>query len=206
MSEIIQRKRVKRCEIREQTRARLLDAALRIFVNGGIDGFSVEDIAEMAGYSRGAFYSHFKTKDDLVCAVLERENQKSYVELDALYALDLPPLERLKHLRAYYVRLARNADACVFGVAMQMYAIRNPQVRPRIAALLHADREAVVEYVRRSYAELKIQPPFPPDVIALALISEAQGLTLSRMVEPEAITLEQTEQTLGGYFDRLTGQ
>lgn len=206
VTETIQRKRLKRSEIREQTRSHLLDAALQLFVRGGIDGFSVEDIAEMAGYSRGAFYSHFKTKDDLVCAVLERENQKSYVELDDLYAQDLPPLGRLEQLRGYYVRLARDADACVLGVAMQMYAIRNPQVRPRIAALLRSDREAVVNYVRRSYEELDIQPPFPPDVIALALISEAQGLTLSRMVEPEAITLEQAEEALGGYFDRLTGQ
>jgi len=206
MIEVEPRKRLKRCEIRAQTRSRLLDAALQLFVKVGIEGFSVEDVAELAGYSRGAFYSHFETKDDLVCAVLERENKKSYVELDALYAQDLQPAERLKRLRAYYVSLARNVDACVLGVAVHMYAIRNPQVRPRIAALLRSDREAVVRYVRRSYEELGIEPPLPPDVLALTLIAEAQGLTLSCMVEPEAITLEQSEEALGGYFDRLTGQ
>lgn len=203
VDEAVQRKRVKRSEIREQTRTHLLDAALRLFVGGGVDGFSVEDVAELAGYSRGAFYSHFKTKDDLVCAVLERENQKSYRDLDDLYAQDLAPLERLRQLRAYYVNLARDVDGCVLGVAVQMYAIRNPQARPHIAALLRSDREAVVRYVRRSCKELGIEPPFSPDVLALTLIAEAQGLTLSCMVEPDAITVEQSQAALGGYFDRL---
>jgi AcrR family transcriptional regulator len=196
---------MKRSEIREQTRSRLLDATLQLFVKAGIDGFSVEDVAKLAGYSRGAFYSHFESKDDLVCAVLERENHKSHKQLDTLYTLEISPVERLKQLREYYISLARDVDGCMFWMAMHMYALRNPEVRPRIAALLHSDREAIVRYVRRTIEELGIEPPFPPDVVALALIAEAQGLTISRMVEPDAITLEQTEQALGGYFDRLVG-
>jgi AcrR family transcriptional regulator len=195
---------MKRSEIREQTRSRLLDATLHLFVKAGMDGFTVEDVAEMAGYSRGAFYSHFESKDDLVCAVLERENQKGYKHLDALYEQDLSPVERLKQLRAYYVSFTRDVDGCMFWMAMHMYALRNPDARPRIAALLHSDREAIVKYVRRTFEELGTAPPFPPDVLALALIAEAQGLTLSRMVEPDAITVEQAQQALGGYFDRLT--
>jgi len=198
-------KRMKRSEIREQTLSRLLDAALRLFVKAGMDGFSVEDVAEAAGYSRGAFYSHFDSKDALVCAVLERENQKGYQHLDALYAQDLSPVERLKQLREYYVGFTRDVDGCMFWMSMHMYALRNPEVRPRIAALLRSDREAIVKYVRRTFEELGTEPPFPPDVLALALIAEAQGLTLSRMVEPDSITIEQAEQALGGYFDRLVG-
>jgi len=92
---------MKRSEIREQDPLPVLDATLHLFVKAGMDGFTVEDVAEMAGYSRGAFYSHFESKDDLVCAVLERENQKGYKHLDALYEQDLSPVERLKQLRAY---------------------------------------------------------------------------------------------------------
>ena len=196
---------MKRSEIREQTRSRLLEAALKLFVKTGIEGFSVEDVAEMAGYSRGAFYSHFESKDDLVCAVLEHEIRRGHEQLDVLFAQEQPPPERLRQIRAYYVSVVRDLDGCMFWMSMHMYALRNPDVRPRIAALLRSDRVATVEYVRRTFEELGIEPPFPPGVLGLMLIAEAQGLTLSRMVEPEAITLEQAEQALGGYFDRLVG-
>jgi AcrR family transcriptional regulator len=205
VTETLPRKRLTRNEIREQTRSRLLEAALQLFRKAGIEGFSVEDVSEMAGYSRGAFYSHFESKDDLVCAVLERENQRGYKQVDDLYAQNLSPIERLKQLRAYYINVARDLDGCAFWMSMHMYALRNPDVRPRIAELLRSDREAIVRYVRRTFEELGSEPPFPPDVLALTLIAEAQGLTLSRMVEPDAITAEQAEQALGGYFDRLVG-
>lgn len=50
---------------RENTRARLLDAAATVFAEVGLDGASVEDICERAGFTRGAFYSNFDSKDEL---------------------------------------------------------------------------------------------------------------------------------------------
>ena len=50
---------------RERTRQRLMDAAAIEFATSGLDGTSVEAICERAGYTRGAFYSNFETKDEL---------------------------------------------------------------------------------------------------------------------------------------------
>lgn len=50
---------------RERTRQRLMDAAAIVFAESGLDGASVEEICERAGYTRGAFYSNFETKDEL---------------------------------------------------------------------------------------------------------------------------------------------
>ncbi|GAA3911573.1 TetR/AcrR family transcriptional regulator [Microbacterium invictum] len=57
---------------REQTRARLLDAAHEIFGEVGMDGASVEAICERAGFTRGAFYSNFDSKDELFLALVSR--------------------------------------------------------------------------------------------------------------------------------------
>src|SRR6476620_6040810 len=58
---------------REATRQKLLDAAAQVFAEVGLDAASVEAICERAGFTRGAFYSNFETKDelflDLVCTV-----------------------------------------------------------------------------------------------------------------------------------------
>lgn len=58
---------------RSVTRDRLLDAAGEVFAERGVAGASVEEVCERAGYTRGAFYSNFATKDELVVALLDRE-------------------------------------------------------------------------------------------------------------------------------------
>lgn len=57
---------------REATRTRLLDAAAEVFAELGLDGASVETICERAGFTRGAFYSNFDSKDALILALTER--------------------------------------------------------------------------------------------------------------------------------------
>lgn len=57
---------------REATRQKLLDAAALVFAEVGLDAASVEAICERAGFTRGAFYSNFETKDELMLALTER--------------------------------------------------------------------------------------------------------------------------------------
>src|ERR1700733_1904981 len=83
------RKRLSREDSREQTTQRLLDAAQKLIARKGLDAASVENIAAAAGYSRGAFYSNFSSKDDLFIELLRRDHQKTMVELNALRASEL---------------------------------------------------------------------------------------------------------------------
>ncbi|WP_432496858.1 TetR/AcrR family transcriptional regulator [Kineococcus gypseus] len=57
---------------REQTRARLLDAALELLAEQGLARSSVEGVCERAGYTRGAFYSNFQSMDEVVAALYAR--------------------------------------------------------------------------------------------------------------------------------------
>src|SRR3954454_11952758 len=63
--------RITRSERRAQTRAALLDAAAQVFVEKGFRGASVEAIAAEAGYTRGAFYSNFQSKEELFAELLQ---------------------------------------------------------------------------------------------------------------------------------------
>ncbi|NLH71165.1 MAG: TetR/AcrR family transcriptional regulator, partial [Brooklawnia sp.] len=56
---------------REATRRRLIDSAVHEFAANGIDATSVEQISEAAGFTRGAFYSNFADKDELILAIVE---------------------------------------------------------------------------------------------------------------------------------------
>src|SRR5690606_7460408 len=54
---------------RENTRARLLEAAAQVFAEVGLEGATVEAVCERAGFTRGAFYSNFESKDELFLAL-----------------------------------------------------------------------------------------------------------------------------------------
>ena len=68
----MKRKRLTREQSKDQTRLRLLDAAQAIFMKKGFVAASVEDIAEAAGYTRGAFYSNFRSKPELFLELLRK--------------------------------------------------------------------------------------------------------------------------------------
>ncbi len=60
-----------RAEAKQKTRDRLIEAGIALFATQGLDGPSLDAICEHAGYTRGAFYVHFKDRDDFLAAVME---------------------------------------------------------------------------------------------------------------------------------------
>ena len=65
-----------RAERKELTRELLFDAAIEVFARKGYHGASLDDVAEAAGFTKGAVYSNFTRKSDLFRALLERESQR----------------------------------------------------------------------------------------------------------------------------------
>ena len=61
---------------RSATRERLLDAAGAVFAERGFAASTIEDICDRAGFTRGACYSNFETKDELLVQLLDREEVK----------------------------------------------------------------------------------------------------------------------------------
>ena len=68
---------------RAVTRERMLDAAREVLAREGIQGASVEHICEQAGFTRGAFYSNFASKDDLLLALFHRERDRMFASMRA---------------------------------------------------------------------------------------------------------------------------
>jgi AcrR family transcriptional regulator len=199
------RKRLSREESRAQTRGRLLDSARELFIKAGIEATSIEQVTEAAGYSRGAFYSNFESKDALICAVLELELRKQQQRLDAIFSIE-PNANRMAAIRNFYLDFATDVEGCLFLVSMQMYALQHPGIRLKIAELLRSDRFTMVEKARIVVEELeKLGTPSPasPEVLVLSLQAQALGMCVSHMVEHESIDSEQIRQALLLTFDHL---
>jgi AcrR family transcriptional regulator len=182
-----------------------MESAYKVFARHGIEGASVQEIAESAGYSRGAFYANFNSKSDLLHAMLRAEMQRHREALTELISRAESPAEQLRALRNYYLRLFDERDFCLLWVESQLYAIRTSRARKGLAEILRQHRAAVAPVMDRLFEQAGRQLPNPCDQLIIALVALAEGVTLQRLVDPEGFPPEHIEMTMKVVFDRLTG-
>ncbi|MEY2423172.1 MAG: hypothetical protein QOI95_3239 [Acidimicrobiaceae bacterium] len=120
---------------REHTRNLLLDAAKDVFARRGFEGASLEEIAEAAGYTRGAIYKHFGTKEELFLAVNKRFNESflaAFVEsIDPetpVEDLDLASLAKQWHEMQY-----SDPHDFALGLEFNLFVLRHPETQERVA-------------------------------------------------------------------------
>src|SRR5450631_3435825 len=112
----------------EATKRKLLRAARRIFARDGFEAASISDIAAEAGHTRGAFYAHFKAKEDLFFALLEEQSSANLEKLRAI--LEGGPMEqRLECLREFYATRIDDRQWPMLVFEFKLYALRHPRLR-----------------------------------------------------------------------------
>lgn len=82
-------------EKRERMRARLIESAIHVFTDKGMDGAIIEDVIARADVSRGTFYNYFKTNEELLSAALELLSNELLLIVDAAVQQRRDPVERL---------------------------------------------------------------------------------------------------------------
>nr|BFE99482.1 hypothetical protein GCM10020241_11580 [Streptoalloteichus tenebrarius] len=161
--EFVTRKRLSREESREQTRERLLTAAAELFAERGVNGTSVEQIAERAGYTRGAFYGNFEDKHHLVLELLHRRTRRELDEVRALGEGAPSPAEALAPLRAWHRDRARHLDGWLaLRMELLLYALRNKEIRPLLATREHFARDAHADGIRQGLRRTRRRPARRP--------------------------------------------
>src|SRR5271165_757285 len=130
------RKRLTRQESKEVTRMRLIEAAERVFIRKGIDDASVDEISEAAGYSRGAFYSNFEDKEQLLLAVIDQRIPKT---VDDVFQDSFHGAERIAAVREWFSNQWRLKDFIALRMEFSRRAMRDRSVRKHLAELLRQE-------------------------------------------------------------------
>jgi AcrR family transcriptional regulator len=202
----MKRKRLSREDSRELTTQRLLDAAQRLIARKGLEGLSVEAIAEAAGYSRGAFYSNFKDKDELFIELLRREHRQKTAELNALIDDSLPFEIIRARTGAQYSQMYRDNESCMNWFEARMLAARDPRFRAKFNALMTEKRHEIAEFIRYFYGRAGAKPPIAPEDLAMGFMSLAEGVKLYMMSNPSELTGATAESLLKVFVDALMEQ
>lgn len=123
------------------TRSGLLDAAQVVFARDGFERAQLEAIAAEAGHTRGAVYAHFKNKQDLFMALLERRARLKMAQMRGqMEQRSLP--ERLVFVREKYVEFYFDSNWPLLTLEFKLFALRNPEYGKRLRELyqlLYAD-------------------------------------------------------------------
>jgi AcrR family transcriptional regulator len=182
-------RRLTRTERKQATCARLLESAARVFGRRGFHAASVEDVAEDAGFSKGAVYSNFAGKEDLFLALLDRHFERRLTEVRAALAEPGSPADQARRTGVEFVR-ALSADPAWMPLFMEFWAHaqRNPAARRRLVARLRALRAAVAEILAERAHELGVELPVPAAELAVMTFAMASGAALERALEPAAVT------------------
>lgn len=194
------RKRLTREESREQTRTRLLEAAAAVIAKKGLAATSVEDVAEHAGYTRGAFYSNFKSKTDLFIELLSRDHDDAHEELQQLLDTDLPREELQQRLAQFYGQLYRDHANYVLWAEARLLAVRDAKFRHRLNALCLEKRDQIAYFITKFCERMELELPAPAPDLALAMMGLIDGVLYFNMSMPGELPDAAIESVLSLIF------
>jgi TetR/AcrR family transcriptional repressor of nem operon len=155
------------------TRAQIVEAADRLFYEHGFEHTSFAAIAEAVGISRGNFYYHFRTKDEILAAVIESRVESTRAMLRQWSAETSDPAQRIRS----FVRIVltngsdiRNFGCPVGTLTAELAKLRHPS-RPEAVALFTLFRE----WLAAQFAALGHEPA-DADAQALHVLTFSQGI------------------------------
>jgi AcrR family transcriptional regulator len=184
---------------RQQTRDYLLQAAAQVFAEQGFHGASLDQVAAVAGFTKGAVYSNFKNKDDLFLALIEAAYSREMTALkETLEHSDVPPEARLGD----FVGLIRDEleqmpdNWGTLSLEFTVYALRNPVARERLSELEEEDIRAIAEIIEEGRKDRGIDNEVGAENAARIIVALFQGIGLMRVIKPETLRPDLLEDAM----------
>ncbi|SDB96147.1 DNA-binding transcriptional regulator, AcrR family [Raineyella antarctica] len=199
---------------RAETRQRLMDGAMEVFAERGVLAASVEEICDRAGFTRGAFYSNFGSKNDLVLAMLEHDRDLSRAAVGQVAGSTL-----VQDVTAHPENLATYIGQAVRGILphsrtgrewimsvteVRLYAAREPEIR---AAYLAYRRASLADLLAGLVAIVESggwEFAMPLDSVA-EVVDTMYGSSILQalLLDPDGTDEERTHEALRPFVDLL---
>jgi AcrR family transcriptional regulator len=193
-----------RAERQANTRAELVDAAERLFSDRGFHATSLDAVADEAGYTKGAVYSNFASKEDLFFAVYERRVDRYLATTERLVAEADDAAEGVLRVVAGVAARRENDDGwlAVF-LEFWTHVLRYPEHRTRFAEIHAQAVDPFVSATGRFAAERGIELPLDARQLAVALFAMGTGIGLERLTQPEVVDGDLMVRMQELWFDAL---
>lgn len=182
---------------RSNTRARLLEGALEVFAERGFHGASVEDICDRAGFTRGAFYSNFGSKDELVLALFQATTDRLLDQIAALLPdLANQPTTLLDAVLGLLDEAAPDQRQWhLISTEFTLHALRHPEAAEALNQQRAMFRDQLTRLVEEITKTSGLRLSVPPQQFVRLVIAVHEGARAQTLLEPDQLpagTLEHT--------------
>jgi AcrR family transcriptional regulator len=176
-----------RAERQAQTRQELVDAADRLFTARGFHATSLDAVAAEAGFTKGAVYSNFSSKEDLFFAVYQRRVDTRVAEFERVIAAAPTPREGIERIIPGGADRPQADDGWMAAFfEFWAHVLRHPELRERFAA----QHRRIIDVLAAAMVESGEEMPDDPHKLATARYAMQLGLQLERLTRPEAVDAE----------------
>lgn len=166
----------------EQTRSLLLDAAEEVFAEKGFTPATLDDIAHAAGYTKGAIYKHFATKEELFLAVSDRYWRRYFDNFtEVMLAAKQVGARERDDIATRWRDLSRDrgAEHAALGHEFTLYLLRNPEARERVAGKRSEVVDALATFIVTGIEKLGGTLLIPAKTLAQVLIATSDAIVLN---------------------------
>lgn len=172
-------KRLSRAESREITRQRIRLAASEEVATRGVNGVSIDRIAEAAGFSRGAFYANYRSKQELLIELLEESVEAEVAMLQGL-------LSQASDLRTFLPLMEESFNRFIAQRERRLLSVQllvEAEADPTFGAIYRQHSMRIVEAIQPLILELISKSPNPHKLSADTLGITFRTLVLGLMME-----------------------
>jgi AcrR family transcriptional regulator len=190
----------------EETRSKIMESAIRLFSNRGFNAASVDDICAEAGVSKGAFYHHFKSKQALFLALLDRWLQTIDNAIEA--SKDKTAPETFMHMTEAFPFIFESAgDHLPMFLEFWLQASRDEKIWQASIAPYRRYHKFFTTLIKKGIQEGSFVE-VEPEIASRLIISMAMGLLLQSLLDPqgarwEKVARESTAMLLNGLFRKV---
>jgi AcrR family transcriptional regulator len=198
-------KRRTRAERQAETRRLLLEAAEDVFRRRGFSGSSVEEITAQAGFTRGAFYSNFDSKESLFIELLHARVYDEFRRLLEGTQQEGSAREQMVSNARELARRYEHGQRWLFELWLEClaHAARHPEFASLPATFWRGNRRLVADRIERIYADAGERPPIDAKHLASALTALDIGLAVQNLVDPDEVPLDLYPQLYALLFGPL---
>jgi AcrR family transcriptional regulator len=197
--------RLTRKESKARTRSKLLEAAGKVFACRGLEKATVEEVASEAGYTKGAFYANFKSKEELFLAMLDEKFASRLEELDAVLDSGASVEDQARRAgRDFAQHVAADPEWSRLFFEFSVQAMRDEDFRQELLTRHRALRSRIADGFRSHAETAGGELPIPAEQVALMAYAMADGFALTRMLEPEDVPDDLFGTMLAVFFTGLS--
>lgn len=170
----------------EHTRSVLLDAAEEVFAEKGFTPATLDDIARAAGYTKGAIYKHFDTKEELFLAVSDRYWRRYFDNFaEVMSSASRVGADELDEIAERWRQLSidRGAEHAALGLEFTLYLLRNPEARERVEAKRAEVVDQLAEFIVEGMSQLEATLLIEPSTFARALVATSDSVVLGSQLD-----------------------